>query len=259
MVKRLIYQVCVGKPSRLYDFCTQTVKEYADSIGSDYHKQTSPILKIRPDPFNTNRSKEAVERLGYLPIFEKENAFDMLDEYDEICIIDSDVYIRPNSPSIFEQLQPGNCFSACIESTMPITQQYMQKILNYSRMQYSDVYPKLGISPGRLGYDFCNMGIMLFTKDILPYMKTKDAKSFIERIEFKNFVDGTGPWKWSTDQTLLNTWIRMDKVPWNNLSWKFNGLYGANTKIGECHFVHFFLKDKLPNKGENIEELLKKI
>ena len=27
-------------------------------------------------------------------------------------------------------------------------------------------------------------------------------------------------------------------------------------KIKECHFIHFFLKDKLPNKGENVEQLM---
>ena len=29
--------------------------------------------------------------------------------------------------------------------------------------------------------------------------------------------------------------------------------------IKEAHFVHFFLKDKLPNGGENVEELMEKV
>ena len=44
-----------------------------------------------------------------------------------------------------------------------------------------------------------------------------------------------------------------------NLDWKWNGLYGVNSKIEECHFVHFFLKDLLPQRGENVEELMEKI
>ena len=45
----------------------------------------------------------------------------------------------------------------------------------------------------------------------------------------------------------------------HHLDWRFNGLYTANTKIRECHFVHFFLKDKLPERGENVEQLMKDI
>ena len=45
------------------------------------------------------------------------------------------------------------------------------------------------------------------------------------------------------------------------LDWKWNALYTAipNNKIKEAYFVHFFLKDKLPNGGENVEELMKTI
>ena len=45
----------------------------------------------------------------------------------------------------------------------------------------------------------------------------------------------------------------------NNLDWKWNGLFSVNTQIKECNFIHFFLKDNLPNHGENVEELMKAI
>jgi len=40
---------------------------------------------------------------------------------------------------------------------------------------------------------------------------------------------------------------------------KWNGLYTAHKDIKDCHFVHFFLKDKLPDRGENVEELMAQI
>ena len=43
------------------------------------------------------------------------------------------------------------------------------------------------------------------------------------------------------------------------LDWKWNGLYTANNRIKECNFVHFFLKDKLPNRGEDVEGLMKDV
>jgi hypothetical protein len=96
---------------------------------------------------------------------------------------------------------------------------------------------------------------MLMNKSFAKYLNGQTPKEFIERKEFKMFVDGMGPWKWSTDQTLLNYWIRNEQMNIKKLDWKWNALYGACTRIKEAHFVHFFLKDKLPNKGEDIKPL----
>ena len=257
-MKRLIYQVYVGARSKLYDTCTASVREYAKRIGAFYVCQEVPFLFIRPDPFTTNRSKEAVDRLGYLPIYEKENAFDLLGEYDQIAIIDSDVWIRSDAPSIFDDVLPGVDMAAVVEREMPITTEYVNKIINYSRMQYGPIAHKMPVNLTATGYPFCNMGVMVLNASARKKMRADSAKQFIRRPDFKDFVDGKGAWKWSTDQTLLNYWM-MTETNWQPLDWKWNGLYGANTRIEECHFVHFFLKDKLPNRGENIKELLKNV
>jgi len=104
------------------------------------------------------------------------------------------------------------------------------------------------------------MGVMVMNSKVLkPFLKGQSAKEFISRHEFQDFVDGKGAWKWSTDQTLLNNWVYKHQIPFQNLDWRFNGLFGANTKINECDFVHFFLKDHLPNKGEDVASLMKQI
>ncbi|NBQ34830.1 MAG: hypothetical protein EBU19_06000, partial [Gammaproteobacteria bacterium] len=92
-MSRLIYQVYVGKRSHLYDWCTESVKQYAERIGADYVIQRQPLLRIKPDVFMTNRSNESYEKHGgFLPIYEKENAFSRFDKYDQIAIIDSDIF-----------------------------------------------------------------------------------------------------------------------------------------------------------------------
>ena len=257
-MKRLIYQVYVGKKSKLYDHCTASVKAYCKAHDIDYVLQDQPILMITPDPFQTNRSKEATARLGYLPIYEKENAFAYLRTYDQVAIIDSDVYIRPDAPNIFEDLEPEYDFGGVVEREMPITDAYKAKIRGYSAMQYQTI-KHVDFKPNNLGYEFMNMGIMVMNKSVLNYLKGMTPLQFIRQSKYKAFVDGLGAWKWSTDQTLLNTWIKEDKLKVKNMHWKWNGLFSANTKIKECHFVHFFLKDKLPQAGENVEELMKKI
>ena len=104
-----------------------------------------------------------------------------------------------------------------------------------------------------------NMGMMVMNKSIAKYLNGETPAQFLKRPRFKPFVDGIGPWKWSTDQTLLNTWIKEEPMKVQNLHWKWNGLYTANTKIKDCHFVHFFLKDKLPSQGEDVEQLMKDV
>jgi len=43
------------------------------------------------------------------------------------------------------------------------------------------------------------------------------------------------------------------------MEWQWNALYkGIEDKyLKDAYFIHFFLKDKLPNQGENAEEILK--
>jgi hypothetical protein len=258
-MKRMIYQVYTGKPSKLYDWCTNSVRDYCKKYEIDHIVQRQPIMRIKPDIFATNRSKESYEKYGgFLPIYEKENAFDYWDKYDQICIVDADIWIRPDSPNIFEHTDPHSDFSGVIESSMPILPWYERKIENYSRMQYASL--KNYWKPDqKTGYPFMNMGLMMMNKSITKYLRGDTGKQFIQRPEFKDFVDGQGAWKWSTDQTLLNYWICKEKMTVKNLDWKWNALYTAVENIKEAYFVHFFLKDKLPNKGEDVQELLKQV
>jgi lipopolysaccharide biosynthesis glycosyltransferase len=260
-MKKLIYQVYVGKPSKLYDYCTNTVKAYADKIGADYICQTTPTLKIKPDVFATNRSTESYEKHGgFLPIFEKENAFEYLKEYDQVAIIDADIMIKESAPDIFKEIAVDSDFAGVVEREMPITDQYKQKINNYSKMQYGMLHNnKMDFKPNNLGFEFFNMGLMVMNKSITRFFKPNETpKDFLMRSEFKNFVDGMGAWKWSTDQTLLNTWVKKEKMKVTHLDWKWNALYSAvkSDKIKDAHFIHFFLKDLLPNRGENVKDLI---
>jgi len=262
--KRLIYQVCLGqaKNSKLYKHCIESVTAYCERHNITHMVQEQPLLKITPDPFMSNRSRESWSKHGgYLPIYEKENAFSWLDDFDQIAIIDADIYMRPDAPNIFDDMDCNCAFGAVCEREMPITEKYKGKITNYSMMQYKDLHSnRHNFKPNNLGFEFFNMGlIVLNCKQFKPYLKGQTPEEFIKRTEFMDFVNGKGAWKWSTDQTLLNFFLKKYKVPTKHLDWKWNGLYTANTKIDECYFVHFFLKDLLPSQGENVEELMKLI
>lgn len=265
-MRRLIYQVCLGKAkdSKLYAHCIESVKKYCKRHDIKHLVQTQPVLSIRPDPFMSNRSEESWKKHGgFLPIYEKENAFrhEFLHKYDQIAIVDADIFIRDDAPNIFDDLDKNTVFGAVCEREMPINEKYKAKITNYSIMQYKPLHnARVDFKPNNLGFEFFNMGLILFnTKKLEPFLRGQDPQQFIERGEFMDFVNGKGAWKWSTDQTLLNFWIKKHRIPIQHLSWKWNGLYTANTNIPECNFIHFFLKDLLPSQGENVEELMKLI
>ena len=271
----LIFQVAVGPESNLYEQCIQSVKEYAERIEATHVILREPVVKKLPDMSRTGRSDEAVKKykckaapVGYLPIFEKEHVFTLFQMnpgVQRVAVIDADVYIRKSTNhSIFDQL--GNAhFSAMIEATMPCRNEYRVKLKGYSRMQYGKFKNKITWIDNVA--QFRNMGVMLMTRDIMSYPSLKAPKDefaaefFLDRPQFKDFVDGIGHYKWSTDQTLLNYWLEDEMVLTSDMDWRWNAMYTAveYERVKEAWAVHFFLKDKLPNKGENFVELLKKV
>jgi len=263
----LIYQVAVGNTPPFYETCINSVSRYCERHGIKHYVQRHPIQMIRPK--NSCRSKNAM-RLGYLPIYEKESAFSWLKAWDEICIIDADMYIRPDAPNIFDELPYATvdtdrpwpvyelseyAFAGVVEREMPLTNAYADKVRKHSRGQF-DKLRDVEWDWQWHGAHYYNMGLMLFNRNLLPYLHGQTPEQFIERPEFERFVNGEGHWRWSTDQTLLNYWIKSERMKTRDLSWKWNALYGAIRDVSEAYFVHFFLSAKLPCKGAEIPEII---
>ena len=240
-MRRLCYQISVGNPPAFYADCIASVDRYCKRFGIDHIVQTEPILKIKP--VKSARSENAL-RLGYLPIYEKENAFAYLDRYDQIAVIDADIFIRESAPNVFDELR-GATFAGVLERDMPLTPAYLDKIQKYSKAQHSPLDDVDWLWNER-GSAFYNMGLMLFSSKLLDYLNGETPKQFIQRPEFERFVNGEGHWRWSTDQTLLNWWVKKTGMETRDLNWKWNGLYGA-VDVKEAHFVHLFLSAKLSN------------
>lgn len=261
-MKRIIYQVYVGNRSKLYDHCVASVGDYCKEHDIEHVVQRQPILRVKPDVFATNRSKESYEKHGgFLPIFEKENAFKYLWTHDQVAIIDADIWIRPGSANIFDKVPMEYDFGGVVEREMPCTEQYFQKIHNYSLMQYMKLQ-KVDWKWNEHGGEFFNMGMMVLNKPVAYFLKnTPSAAAFLKQAKYKDFIDGIGNWKWSTDQTLLNFWVKEEKMKVKHLTFHWNGLFSAipEERIRQANFVHFFLKDKLPDRGENVKQLMEMV
>ena len=246
----LIYQVAVGEVPDFYHTCIDSVARYAKRIGADHFIQREPILRIAP--LESQRSANA-NRLSYLPIYEKENAFSYLDEYDRVLILDADIYVRSCAPDIF--VESDTDFAGVIERQMPLTVQYFNKIRKYSDGQYRRL-DDVDWHWDDNGAEFFNMGVMLLDSNVAQYLFGQTPEQFIRRSEFARFVNGEGHWRWSTDQTLLNWWVRKSGMSIKHLDWRWNGLYGAVNDITPAYFVHFFLSAKLPKKGVEIPSII---
>lgn len=259
-MKRLIYQVYIPirGSSNLYDFCTESVAQYCKKYGFDHIIQREAKLKIKPDMARTDRNKNGLlkETGGYLVIYEKENAFDLLNDYDQIAIVDSDIYIRESAPNIFEELGTEFDFGGVLERDLPLSTQHRGKIKGYSRDMFTNL-KDVDWKWNNDGAEFMNMGIMVMNHSLAKYLNGQTAKEFLERKEFKDFVDGVGYLRFSTDQVLLNYWLKKCGAKVKHMDWAWNTLYrGAeDSYIPKAHFIHFFLKDHLPGKGENVKDI----
>jgi hypothetical protein len=242
---RLIFQVAVGEVPSFYATTMGSVRAYAQRIGADYEALTEPELRIVPK--NSRRSESAL-RLGYLPIFEKEAAFARLGRYDQVAVIDADVYARERAPDIFEAAGSAD-FAGVRERDLPLLPRYQQKIKSYARDQYGDA-----------GFPFYNMGVTVWSESILPYLCGQTPAEFIHRPEFAPFVNGEGKYRWSTDQTLLNMWVRGRSR--TDLEWRWNCMYDYVQKSAlerNPYFVHFALASKMPRGGDEIPEIIAKL
>lgn len=247
MASELIYQVKVGETPAFYDTCIASVAGYCKKFGIDHVVQTEPILRIRPK--NSKRSVNAL-RLGYLPIFEKSNAFGYLDRYERVAILDADVFVRSGAPSVFDEIGDAD-FAGVVERDLPLIDSHKRTVATYSEGQYRPL-DDVDWQWSR-GAKFYNMGVMMMNRSILRHVDGT-PKEFIERPEFERFVNGEGHFRWSTDQTLLNYWVKKSGMKTKDLNWKWNTLYGVvpNEALKEAHFVHFFLAAKMPGGGAEI-------
>jgi hypothetical protein len=261
-MKRAIFQVAVGPQSKLYKHCLESVNAYAKSIGVEHLVQTQPFLWVKPDPFTGMRSKESYEKYGgFLPIFEKENVFSVLPEFDQVAVIDADIYIKPDSPNVFDEISTNCHFGAQFERELPVNEKYRGQIIKYSREQLNNsVCKKYDWDfdhPN--GGEFFNSGMIVYNSEpMLERLNGMTPKQFMARPDFRDFIDGIGPFRWQTDQIMLNYWMKKDQLNVEHIDWKYNALFSAleKGKISEAHFIHFFMRHKLPQNGECIQELM---
>jgi len=244
-VKRLLFQVLIGERRPLWEKCVRSAAAYAARIGCVHQVQLEMVLKVMPK--KSQRSEGAV-RLGGLPNLEKLNGLSYLHEFEQIALIDSDVYITDSAPNIFDCV-PTDCDVAGVtERALPISPLYARKLDRYEQMQFAPV--------NGVGLPFLQCGVMVYNRSFQRFMPD-GPKAFWEQPSLERFINGEGGWRWQSEQCTLSWFLRANSVNVAALPIQFNWLYGA-LQPGRMHegwFHHLFLSEHL--KGDDPAEMIR--
>lgn len=170
-----------------------TIKAYADKIGADFLVWTDN---------GTHR----------IPHYRKLDIGGLLNDYDRVLYVDTDIIIRPDSPNIFD-LVPYNEIGMFEEG------RYAERAKNMIR--YLTGY---GVDPASWNGKYYNTGVIVVSKcHKLMFMQPSE--------EGDNFYE----------QTYLNMMVTLLKGKVCDLHYKFNRMYLMDKFTGEQRFDSYFM------------------
>ena len=148
--------------------------------------------------------------------FERYALYDLLNDYDRILYVDTDIIIKKNSPNIFN-IVPENQLGVYHESD--------DFDLNYFINLLKPKYNFRGITR------YFNSGVLVVSKIHKPLFDMQKVEEF-----FKNVTKNT-----LADQDYLNIYTYVNNIPVYSLSYKFNYLIRPFIlkNFDSAHFVHF--------------------
>lgn len=186
------------------DVTVPFMKEYCKKYNLDF------ILNKEQKKPNYNKSIPGA--------FERFAIYDLLDTYERILYVDTDVIIKKNSPNIFD-LVPQEQFGVYFESD------------NFDRGGLIDDIKK------HYNYHcltrYFNSGVMVASRIHKPIFDMKRVAEYFNQPHITH-----GP---VTDQDYLNVRVHMDNIPICSLGYKYNYIIKRMNlnKFELAHFVHF--------------------
>lgn len=146
------------------------------------------------------------------PHYRKLDIYSLLDEYDRVLYVDTDILIREDAPDLFK-IVPENSFAAFDEGRFDERAINMQEYLG-----------KRGVSPSAWNGKYYNTGVLLASKCHKPVF-------FPPIVESQNYYE----------QTHLNFMLHVTKTKIYELNYKFNRLSILDKFTGEERHDSYFL------------------
>jgi lipopolysaccharide biosynthesis glycosyltransferase len=168
-------------------------------------------------------------------MFERFQIYDLLDRYDRVCYVDSDIYIKSNSPNIFD-IVPAKKLGIYCESVDINRDAFIGHMKNHFKLN-DDI---------KLYY---NSGVIVADKIHKSMFNVEQLNKFFNR---PDIIVGGWP-----DQDYINYYILRKGVSVYDVGYKFNYLYNdlKESKLSAAHFIHFA---GIHNRREYISDFLKR-
>lgn len=270
-MRYLIFQVIVGDYNSFFEFCAESVNRYCKKYNIDHVIQRTPILKITPHNISTeepivikNNSLnftrlQNIEKLGYWPEFERFNGLSFYDRYENICILDADIFIKESAPNIFEDFNDDAAFVYTLDQPW-ISENNIKNISRSFFKDYHRVYKTAKIPfQNKFNvncYDIFNNSLMLFNSNFLK--KQLNNRAIIEWLKENNYKLFVGNLQQNFRQAGIGTDIFTNYFTFNidininRLDWKWNLEYNDfcdKPSLEQSYFIHFIGHKNFLNKN----------
>jgi lipopolysaccharide biosynthesis glycosyltransferase len=214
---------------------------FVSSINQNFFNLLRPSFERYCKRYNIDliiNTSEKVKHTVKLPIrgtFERFQIYDLLSVYDRVCYIDSDIYIKKDSPNIFDTV-PVNKFGIYCESIDVNRDAFIGHMKNHFKLN-DDI---------KLYY---NSGVMVASKIHKAIFSVAMLNKFFDK---PGIIAGGWP-----DQDYINYYIYRKGVSVCDIGYRFNYLLNdlKDARLGDVHFVHFA---GISNRSEYISNFLKK-
>lgn len=168
-------------------------------------------------------------------MFERFQIYNLLDRYERVCYVDSDIYIKSNSPNIFDVV-PAKKLGIYCESVDINRDAFIGHMKNHFKLN-DDI---------KLYY---NSGVIVASKIHKSMFSVEQLNKFFKK---PDIVVGEWP-----DQDYINYYILRKGMSVYDIGYKFNYLYNdlKESKLSEAYFIHFA---GIGNRRQYISDFLKR-
>ena len=215
MNKNLILTLCMGNIfDKMAEITHPRFIQYANNINADF--------KVISESTNSTMA------------WEKCQIYDLLNNYDRILYIDTDIVIRKDSPNLFE-IVPSECFGAWSESN--------GCLLEIHNTAMNTIFEKYNVTPIDWKHNYFNSGVMVVSKTHKDLFIAPEVKH-----------------DYFYEQTYFNMRLAQLNYKFFNLSTKFNQWSGPLETVEQiitrdAYFYHFYGRCG----HDNIQDLLKAV
>jgi len=214
---------------------------FVSSINQDFFKYLKPSFENYCNRYNidliinTSEKVKHTIKISIRGMFERFQIYDLLNVYDRVCYIDSDIYIKSDSPNIFDVVSQ-NRFGIYCESRDVNRDAFIGHMKNHFKLN-----DNIGL--------YYNSGVLVASQMHKPMFNVMMLNKFFDK---PGIVAGNWP-----DQDYINYYIYRKGVSVYDIGYRFNYLLNdlKDTRLNDAYFVHFA---GIGNRGEYIRNFLKK-